>query len=53
MNLYLPERARVRRQGQMPEILVRHLMDHSGGFEDRVFGQVFERDPSRIRPLDL
>ena len=26
-------------------------MSHSGGFEDRALGHLFERDPARIRPL--
>jgi CubicO group peptidase (beta-lactamase class C family) len=28
-------------------------MDHSAGFEDRLFGHLIERDPDYVRPLDL
>lgn len=53
VNLYLPEKVRVRDQGQTRDVLVGHLLDHTGGFEDRALGQLFERDPRRVRPLDL
>jgi CubicO group peptidase (beta-lactamase class C family) len=53
INLYLPERVRVRADGQSRPVLVRNLLDHSGGFEDRALGQLFEDNPRRIRPLDL
>ena len=28
-------------------------MDHTAGFEDRAFGDLFERNPDYVRPLDL
>lgn len=51
INLYLPEKVRL--PGKGGEIMVRNLMDHSAGFEDRALGQLFENDPRRVRPLDL
>ena len=51
VNLYLPEKVRL--SGKYRDLLVRNLMDHSGGFEDRGLGQLFENDPRRVRPLDL
>lgn len=51
INLYLPQRLRVPDQGFQQEILVRHLMDHSAGFEDRALGHLFEQRPGRERPL--
>jgi CubicO group peptidase (beta-lactamase class C family) len=53
VNLYLPEKVRVRDDGQSRPVLVANLMDHSAGFEDRALGQLFERDPDRVRPLAL
>lgn len=53
VNLYLPERLRVRDQGYDQPVRVRDLMAHSAGFEDRAFGQLFERDPDYVRPLEL
>lgn len=51
VNLYLPQRLQVPDQGFEGEILVRHLMDHSAGFEDRALGHLFEQRPGRERPL--
>jgi CubicO group peptidase (beta-lactamase class C family) len=51
INLYLPERARL--PGRLREVTVRHLMDHSPGFEDRMLGHLFENNPRRVRPLEL
>ncbi len=53
INTYLPQRVRVRGQGYQRPVTLRTLMDHSPGFEDRALGQLFERDPGRVRPLDL
>ncbi|MFN3582423.1 serine hydrolase domain-containing protein [Phenylobacterium sp.] len=53
INDYLPEKVRIRAQGYQRPVLVRNLMDHSPGFDDPAMGQLFERDPGRIRPLDL
>ncbi|MFZ5669224.1 MAG: serine hydrolase domain-containing protein [Pseudomonadota bacterium] len=51
VNLYLPERVQVRDQGYDRPVTLRHLMSHTPGFEDRALGQLFERDPERVRPL--
>jgi CubicO group peptidase (beta-lactamase class C family)/fumarate reductase subunit C len=51
VNLYLPEQAQVKDQGFKQPILVRDLMNHSAGFADRTLGQLFERDPRRVRSL--
>jgi CubicO group peptidase (beta-lactamase class C family) len=53
VNLYLPERLRVRDQGFDQPVRVLDLMSHAAGFEDRAFGHQFERDPEYVRPLDL
>lgn len=49
INLYLPERARVPDQGFGRQIRVVDLMTHQPGFEDRALGQLFERNPERVR----
>lgn len=59
VNLYLPEPLQVPSAkrfmfwdaGQAP-IRLRDLMTHTAGFEDRSLGQLFERDPRRVRSLD-
>lgn len=51
VNLYLPEKVRLPGKGR--DVMVANLLDHSGGFEDRALGQLFEKDPRRVRPLDL
>lgn len=51
INLYLAEKVRL--PGRAREVTVRHLMEHTPGFEDRALGQLFEKDPRRVRPLDL
>ena len=51
VNLFLPEAVQVRDQGFTRPVTLRSLMSHSGGFEDRALGHLFERDPARIRPL--
>lgn len=52
VNLYLPETLKVADQGYKRDLLVRDLMTHTPGFEDRVLGQLFEENPARIRPLN-
>jgi CubicO group peptidase (beta-lactamase class C family) len=52
VNLYLPERLRVREQGIQNQVTVRDLMTHSGGFEAKTLGRVFEIKPNRVRALD-
>jgi CubicO group peptidase (beta-lactamase class C family) len=51
VNLYLPEKLQIKDQGFKQPILVRDLMSHTPGFEDKAMGQLFERDADRIRPL--
>ncbi len=51
INLYLPDALRIHDQGFSHPILVRDLMDHQPGFEDRTLGQLFERDYGRVRLL--
>jgi len=53
VNLYLPERLRVRDQGFGEPVRVVDLMAHAAGFEDRAFGHRIEEDPDYVRPLDL
>lgn len=53
INVYLPEKLQVRDQGRKNPVRVRDLYNHTPGFEDRVLGQLFERDERRIRPLDV
>ncbi len=53
INLYLPEKVQIRDQGYDAPVRVAHLMDHSGGFEDRALGHLFEHDFERVRPLEL
>lgn len=51
VNLFLPEAVQVKDQGYPGPVTLEALMSHSGGFEDRALGHLFERDPARIRPL--
>ncbi|MBN9319352.1 MAG: beta-lactamase family protein, partial [Caulobacterales bacterium] len=53
VNIYLPQRLQVPDQGFDRPLRVRDLMDHTSGFEDRALGQVYQRDPARMRPLAL
>jgi CubicO group peptidase (beta-lactamase class C family) len=53
VNLYLPEKLQVKDQGYQRQVLLRDLMSHSAGFEDRALGRLFERDADRVRPLAL
>jgi CubicO group peptidase (beta-lactamase class C family) len=53
VNLYLPEKVQVRDQGYDAPVRVVDLMGHSAGFEDRALGQLIERDPGQVRPLEL
>jgi CubicO group peptidase (beta-lactamase class C family) len=59
INLYLPEPLQLPSEKRFlfwdtnqPPIRVRDLMTHTPGFEDRALGQLFERDPRRIRSLE-
>lgn len=51
VNLYLPEPIQIRGKSMAP-VLMRHLMTHTPGFEDRALGQLFEQDWRRVRPLN-
>ena len=51
VNLYLPEKLQIKDQGFKQPILVRDLLAHTPGFEDKAMGQLFERDADRIRPI--
>lgn len=51
INLYLPQSVRVPDQGYDRQVRVSDLMTHRPGFEDRALGQLFEREPARVRPL--
>jgi len=51
INPYLPQRLQIPEQGYGRDITVLDLMGHVAGFEDRAMGQLFEREPGRIRPL--
>ncbi|WP_305283445.1 serine hydrolase [Phenylobacterium sp.] len=51
INLYLPEALQIRDQGFTQPIQVAHLLDHSPGFEDRILGQLMERNFDRERPM--
>jgi CubicO group peptidase (beta-lactamase class C family) len=51
VNLFLPEPLQIKDQGFSGPVMVRDLLNHSAGFEDRAFGQLIERDPGQIRPL--
>jgi CubicO group peptidase (beta-lactamase class C family) len=50
VNLHLPPDQQIPDGGQSEPIRIRHLMTHSAGFEDRVLGDVFLRDPAKLRP---
>jgi CubicO group peptidase (beta-lactamase class C family) len=49
---YLPERLQVPALGATRQVLVRDLMTHSGGFENKTLGRLFEVKPNRVRSLD-
>ena len=52
INLYLPQQDQVPDQGFAQPILLKELLTQSSGFERRANGQLMEKDPRRIRPLD-
>jgi CubicO group peptidase (beta-lactamase class C family) len=53
INLYLPEKLQVRDEGYAEPVRLRDLMDHASGFEERALGRLYERDPERVRALDV
>ncbi|HEY1719881.1 MAG TPA: serine hydrolase domain-containing protein [Magnetospirillaceae bacterium] len=52
INDHLPPELRIPDEGFKEPIRIRHLMTHSAGFEDGVFGDFFTFDPNRLVPLD-
>jgi CubicO group peptidase (beta-lactamase class C family) len=52
VNLYLPERLQLKDQGLRQQVRLRDLITHTSGFEERTFGQSFERDWQRVRSLN-
>jgi CubicO group peptidase (beta-lactamase class C family) len=52
VNLYLPEPLQIHDQGYQRPVLLRDLLNHSAGFEDRMLGRLFEREANRVRPLN-
>ena len=52
VNLYLPERLQLKDQGLRQQVRLRDLITHTSGFEERAFGQLFERDWQRVRSLN-
>jgi CubicO group peptidase (beta-lactamase class C family) len=52
VNLYLPEPLQVRDQGYQRQVLLRDLMSHSGGFENKTLGRAIELKPNRVRALN-
>ena len=53
INRYLPDSLQIHDEGFSRPILLRNLMNHTPGFEDRVLGQLFERNYDRVRPLRI
>lgn len=52
VNAYLPPALRVPDENFNAPVRVRHLMAHSGGFEDRELGRLFVNDPHGLLGLD-
>ncbi len=50
INDRLPEALRIPDEGFADPIRVRHLMTHSAGFEDSIFGHLFTKNPERLLP---
>jgi CubicO group peptidase (beta-lactamase class C family) len=53
VDQYLPESLRPLDGGFTAPIRVRHLMTHSAGFEDLMFGHLFETDSADVRSLNV
>jgi CubicO group peptidase (beta-lactamase class C family) len=53
INSHLPPDQQVPDQGWSEPIRIRHLMTHSAGFEDKVFGHLFESRPDSLRPSSV
>lgn len=52
VNDHLPPKLRVPDQGFTRPIRIRDLLTHTAGFEDRVLGRTFVRDPAALLALD-
>jgi CubicO group peptidase (beta-lactamase class C family) len=50
LNAYLPPAVRIPHQGFSEPVRLRDVMTHTPGFEDKVFGALFLRDPARLAP---
>jgi CubicO group peptidase (beta-lactamase class C family) len=51
VNQYLPQPLQAPDQGYQRQVLLKDLMTHTSGFENRALGRLFERTPARVRPL--
>jgi CubicO group peptidase (beta-lactamase class C family) len=51
VNDHLPPELRISDRAFASPIRIRHLMTHTPGFEDRILGHLFVREPERVRPL--
>jgi CubicO group peptidase (beta-lactamase class C family) len=52
VNNYLPDRLHVHDLGDTRQVQLRDLMTHSGGFETKTLGRLFEVKPNRVRAID-
>ena len=52
VNSYLPDDLKIPDEGFGQPILIRHLMSHTAGFEDRALGRRYVVNPDDILPLD-
>ncbi len=52
VNAYLPDALKLPDEGFAKPVLVRHLMSHTAGFEDRLFGRRYAADPEALLPLE-
>jgi CubicO group peptidase (beta-lactamase class C family) len=52
VNTYLPDDLKIPDEGFLKPILMRHLMSHTAGFEDRALGRRYTRDAARLAPLE-
>ncbi len=52
VNVYLPVKDHIPDHGFKRPVTVQDLLTHTEGFEVRTFGQLIEKNPARIRPLE-
>ena len=50
VNAHLPPALRLK-DNQWPPVLIRHLMNHTAGFEDTALGHLIRLDPRRALPM--